>query len=692
MKKLTAIVLLWALLLSACTAGHDLNNSSGNTNDDAVSQSDASTRFETSAYAIDPDSSDASTNMPDTPIIPPNSTLTTDGQTTVPAETDSPSAVPETTDSQTVSETDPITLPPMTSTAPVTTANTASPIATQKPETTKPVTTSSPITTVPPITTALPVTTQPIAPTVIPTLNTYFPIDNASHAVLVHSTAVGMSGEGSEKLFDSDPGTKLCTNTTGYAVTWKLDKAFSICGYSIQTASDTAQYGRIPTSWILEGSTDGNIWQVISDVSSGKIPQKDNVEVLFTVTAGRYSYFRFTLRAPSSMTQMSEITLYTDEIPQTPALEAAQNRTDIDQSVYASAGIALVKQIINDYYDRSTHTLRPDLGRTDASSVWGVAAFVEAMAEAYRLCPDDPLIYSVYLDALNNCVGTYKVQGKITTPTGQYQVTYYNATKWQSGDYYYDDDAWLCLQFLNAYELLGEEHYLELAEELLDFFWTGWDESLGGGIYWDKSFSSKNICDNGPCAIAYLRAYELTGNQNYLEKGKQIYDWCRQVLLENNLYSDNIVINGFINTWKAAYNQGTMLCVGALLYRITGEARYLTETTAVWKATISHMFTQSGGSVRMSGNPIYRSWCIGWLTRGFELYYTVDPTHNTEAMDKLTAVLANELKTKNYRGYTGYYDPYFCTGDWADQSMTDVIQPSGVATVFLLTGIYELNN
>ena len=344
-----------------------------------------------------------------------------------------------------------------------------------------------------------------------------------------------------------------------------------------------------------------------------------------------------------------------------------------------------MRQIIKDYW--RTTTLRTDLTSSNAAVVWGFAGFLEAVAEAYRLFPDDVTIERAYRNALTKGITQYKVtNATITAPTGDYKVSYYNAGKGGSRDYYYDDDAWICIQFLNAYELLQDEQFLAEAEETLEFLWTGWDDVLGGGIYWDKSYSGKNTCANGPVAIAFLWAYQLTQKEEYLEKGRMIYDWCREKLLDGDLYIDSLGVDGGRNNWKAAYNQGTMIYAGAQLYEITGDETYLTQARATNKATISLMFTGRGSSTRMNGNPIYRSWCIGWLVRGFMKFYSVDPEKDTTAMDNMAVVLKRTLKTQNKKGY---YDPYFCTGDWASESTTDVLQPCGVASVLLLTTYFE---
>ncbi|MBQ7354062.1 MAG: hypothetical protein IJW62_00920 [Clostridia bacterium] len=365
---------------------------------------------------------------------------------------------------------------------------------------------------------------------------------------------------------------------------------------------------------------------------------------------------------------------------------AAPLPSDQYDSQFAEPSYRLMRQIIKDYW--RTSFLRTDINNSGASVVWGFAGFMEAVAEAYRLYPEDKTIEKAYRNALTKGITQYKVtNAKITTPDGNsHTVSYYNAGKGGSGDYYYDDDAWICIQFLNAYELLKDDQFLAEAEETLQFLWTGWDDVLGGGIYWDKTYGGKNTCANGPVAIAFLWAYQLTQKEEYLEKGRMIYDWCREKLLDGDLYIDSLGVDGGRNNWKAAYNQGTMIYAGAQLYEITGDETYLNQARATNKATISLMFTGRGNATRMNGNPIYRSWCIGWLARGFMKFYSVDPEKDTTAMDNMAVVLKRTLKTQNKKGY---YDPYFCTGDWGGESTTDVLQPCGVASVLLLTTYFQ---
>lgn len=369
-----------------------------------------------------------------------------------------------------------------------------------------------------------------------------------------------------------------------------------------------------------------------------------------------------------------------------PADEEKPRRT----SPFGEAGLELMLNVIDDYYDTRRNSLSSQPNSSGDSAVWGLASYIEALAETYRLYPDHPTVKNAYIQALDECLPRYEVSNAvIQTPTGNATVTYYNASAGNRGDYYYDDDAWLCIQFLNAYELLGDAKYVALAEETLEFLWTGWDDVLGGGIYWDKDYDGKNTCANGPIAISFLWAYQLTEKADYLEKGKMIYDWTRETLLEDDLYCDSISIDGELNTWKAAYNQGVMIYAGAQLYEITGDKTYYDQTDDTVAKTIGLMFEGFRSNVKMKGNPIYKAWCVGWLVRGYIKFYAVSPKKNTRPMANMEVILNNELTTKDANGY---YDPYFQTGDWEDpdpikneENKKDILQPCGITSVLCLT-------
>lgn len=362
---------------------------------------------------------------------------------------------------------------------------------------------------------------------------------------------------------------------------------------------------------------------------------------------------------------------------------------------YAAAGYGITAQLLKERYNIVRHTMRDRPDRDGMPFVWPAASFIETMADAYRLFPCNVRLKLDYCDALSNALKQYLVEDAgITTPGGVVRgVSYYNASAGNQDDYYYDDNEWVCIRLLLGYQQLGRVEFLKAAQKNLDFLWTGWDDKLGGGIYWYKDFAGKNACSNAPAAIAFLLAYQCTGSETYLEKGKIIYDWMNVALRENDLFIDSIAVaSGAKNRWKGVYNQATMIYAGSLLYEITGDETYYELTRRTVNATFALMFREeqtADGTVeiRMNGNPIFKAWCVGWLARSYVKYFETDPAKDTQPMDMLKAVLDRELLT---RTEDGLYDPFFCSGESDPDNVSELLAQTGVASAFLCAAYYDV--
>jgi predicted alpha-1,6-mannanase (GH76 family) len=51
---------------------------------------------------------------------------------------------------------------------------------------------------------------------------------------------------------------------------------------------------------------------------------------------------------------------------------------------------------------------------------------------------------------------------------------------------YYDDEGWWALAWIDAYDLTGDESYLTAANDIFQDMTGAWDDVWGGGIYWGK--------------------------------------------------------------------------------------------------------------------------------------------------------------------------------------------------------------
>jgi len=155
-------------------------------------------------------------------------------------------------------------------------------------------------------------------------------------------------------------------------------------------------------------------------------------------------------------------------------------------------------------------------------------------------------------------------------------------------DKYYDDNAWMVLGFLEAYQETHDPKFLNWAKETQHFVLSGWDDRLGGGIYWHVKHQSKNTCVNAPAAVSALRLYELTGDRDQLDWALKIRKWVNATLQDSDgLYWDNINIDGHIEKTKWTYNTGLMIQANVLLYRLQHQKQDLREAERIADASIA---------------------------------------------------------------------------------------------------------
>jgi predicted alpha-1,6-mannanase (GH76 family) len=201
----------------------------------------------------------------------------------------------------------------------------------------------------------------------------------------------------------------------------------------------------------------------------------------------------------------------------------------------------------------------------------------------------------------------------------------YIASKGES-DRFYDDNIWLSLDFCESFMLTHQRQYLQKAVETWQFVISGWDEKLGGGIYWcEQKKQSKNTCSNAPAAVLAFKLFEATRDSAYFNWGLRIYSWTKANLQDSvdYLYYDNKNLTGKIGRQKYTYNSGQMLQAASMIYKLTGNPSYLKDAQAIAKSTINHFTeeftTAHGKKIKLFKNT--GNWFNAILFRGYvELY------------------------------------------------------------------------
>lgn len=172
-----------------------------------------------------------------------------------------------------------------------------------------------------------------------------------------------------------------------------------------------------------------------------------------------------------------------------------------------------------------------------------------------------------------------------------------------SSDKYYDDNAWMVLTFVEAFEKTGEKRYLLRAVEALRFVLSGWDALLGGGIYWREDHKSKNTCSNGPTATAALAVARHLNAPYFTAWAKRIVAWNNAKLQDSDgLFFDNCNREGHIERTKWTYNAALMLRANLDLWRATRESGYLTEAKRIAQASEKTFVEPSTNAFRDEAN------------------------------------------------------------------------------------------
>lgn len=131
---------------------------------------------------------------------------------------------------------------------------------------------------------------------------------------------------------------------------------------------------------------------------------------------------------------------------------------------------------------------------------------------------------------------------------------------------YYDDEGWWALAWIDAYDLTGQQRYLQTAQDIFADMTGGWDDTCGGGLWWSKKRSYKNAIANE----LFLSVAAHLSNRALTEKERSEYafwanreeSWFRRsgMIERNHLISDGLTSTCKDNRkTKWTYNQGVIL-------------------------------------------------------------------------------------------------------------------------------------
>jgi predicted alpha-1,6-mannanase (GH76 family) len=214
---------------------------------------------------------------------------------------------------------------------------------------------------------------------------------------------------------------------------------------------------------------------------------------------------------------------------------------------------------------------------------------------------------------------------------------------------YIDDMEWNALAMLRAYQLTGDEKFLEAVDVLWGDIRAHWNENAGGGLMWEKQDPfGKNACSNGPAAILAARLFREKKNFDDLEWAKRIYHWQRNTLFDEQSGAiwDNIKQSDeglkINKNWIFTYNQGTFIGAATELFNLTGDSLYLQDAIKATDYTLESLINQADGLLKDEGGH------DGGLFKGiFIRYFTQLTRHHAltgETKERYTRFLFHQAE------------------------------------------------
>nr|WP_293841681.1 glycoside hydrolase family 76 protein [uncultured Arsenicibacter sp.] len=270
------------------------------------------------------------------------------------------------------------------------------------------------------------------------------------------------------------------------------------------------------------------------------------------------------------------------------------------------------------------------------SFLWPLCALFEATNEVERIDKSKP--YNAWV---MNAIDQYYNENP---PAPGYQAY---VRKERQDTRFYDDNQWIGITSLDAYDRTHDARYLELGKRIYRFMMTGFDTKTGGGIYWkEDEKNTKNTCSNGPGILIALHLYKITKQKSYLDTAILLYDWTNKYLLSpKGVYYDAIKVPSMkIDSATYTYNTGTMLQANALLYTLTKDKKYLTEAQRIAQAAEKHFFR--------NGKLPNHYWFNAVLLRGYLSLYEIDKNRQQLQffINDAERIWQAERDDKNYLG------------------------------------------
>jgi len=165
---------------------------------------------------------------------------------------------------------------------------------------------------------------------------------------------------------------------------------------------------------------------------------------------------------------------------------------------------------------------------------------------------------------------------------------------------YYDDEGWWALNWIQAYDITGNQDYLTTAVDIFNDMKNGTEPKCGGGIWWDKANTYVNAIANELYLSVASHLANRMGSQKqfYTDIATKQWQWFQGTGMINskNNINDGLDFTTCKNNngtvWS--YNQGVILGALVELNKASPNASYITSAKNIATAAIKALEDANG--------------------------------------------------------------------------------------------------